>query len=259
MSVREQIAIEWSRDLDLLAKANEEILESYHNYNRLARQNEANSSSSSSSSSSSKKQDVGGHDQESVPSDYFLTPKSSEKNQIFHKLGMVDMLLNKEAFEGVKSSPFRKGSFDLLSLLSMQEGVHRVLRQYKAENNVVSLEWLRDFYIDKIDEYFDGNGQYGRADDFLEELFLSTPSIHRNLNKFNDPMAIAEDIIHMRTLILLEWKHQMTTIPDDHNIHLRKHLFDKQWGTSSSTTPNDNISTTETTILSSTDEPNEFQ
>ena len=239
----------------------------------MACQDEASSSSSSSSSSSTSKntdtipnQDgsssggSGGHDQESVPSDYFSTTQSSEKNQVFHKLGLVAMLLNKEAFEGVKSSPFRKGSFDLLSLLSMQEGVHRVLRQYKAENNIVALEWLRDFYIDKIDEYFDGSGPYGRADDFLEELFLSTPSINRNLNKFNDPMAIAEDIVHMRTLILLEWKHQMKTIPDDHNLHLRKLLFDKQWGSSTTTTANDNIATTETTTLSSMgDEPNEFQ
>jgi hypothetical protein len=38
-------------------------------------------------------------------------------------------------------------------------------------------EWLRNFYSERVAEFFDGDLPYGRADDFIEELLLSTPSI----------------------------------------------------------------------------------
>ena len=131
------------------------------------------------------------------------------------------------------SSPFRKGSFDLLQLLSLQEAIHLVLREYMSmgEKKEVSFQFLREFYVERVANYFDGYVNYGRADDFLEELLLTTPSVRTSNQHMEliDPLSIANDIIDMRSKILINWKVEMENVPQDH-MELRKMLLTKQMG-----------------------------
>lgn len=224
LSVQEQIAKEWVKDFQTLAVANDLILDSYHDNTVESRQEEENTR-------------IGDkYDDENVPSDYHQ-PSDDEKRTPFNRISMI-MLLDKNAFEDKKPSPVRKGSFDLLSILALQESIHRVLRKYKTQGGEKKLafQWLRDFYVDKLDESFDGNGPYGRADDFLEDLLLTTPSIMKYEDEDNkneiitgliDPLAIATDIIQLRTEVALEWRETVKHV-QDHHMSIRKALFDKQ-------------------------------
>lgn len=191
IAVREQIALEFDTDLDVLISANQDILRSYHD-------NARNSGDSS-----------------------------------FDKttLAMGDW----GVFQARAPSPLRKANFDLLVLLATQESVHRVLREYQEEN-VSSLNWLRDFYANRIDDYFDGSGEFGRADMFLEELLQSPPSVKKVVgNKMPDlidPLKIAEDVIRMRTQVAQDWKIICQAVPEEHT-QVRKVLLAKQmlkWG-----------------------------
>ena len=203
MSVREQLAAEWATDLNVLISANDRILESYHDRAMDARDNEEGDDSFS-------------------------------ERQAFDRTAMA--LGDFGVFGANAPSPLRKGNFDLLVLLATQESVHRVLREYREEEEQkVAFEWLREFYSDRIEEYFDGNGDYGRADDFLEELLLTPPSVKKNVGgkaDLIDPLKIAEDIIRMRTEVAFDWKQIVSNVPEDHT-EVRKVLLAKQmlkWG-----------------------------
>ncbi len=139
--------------------------------------------------------------------------------------------MNKTAFNNFISTPFRKGSFDLLQSLSLQEAIHRILREYKSKgsNKEVSFNFLRDFYLQRVGSYFDGYVDYGRADDFLEELLLTNPSVRTSETYMEliDPHSIANDIIEMRSEVLIDWKDEMVRVPNDH-IGLRKVLLSIQ-------------------------------
>ena len=144
----------------------------------------------------------------------------------------MQMLLNAFAIETRKSSPIRKGSFDLILLLSLQESIHRVLREYRDSHDerVVSFEWLRKFYNDRV-SLFDGCGEYERADDFFEELLQSPPSVIDSEDGKTagliDPLRIANDIIDMRREVITDWSDIVSNIPDYH-VGLRKGLLSKQ-------------------------------
>jgi hypothetical protein len=142
-------------------------------------------------------------------------------------------LTNNMAMQDFISSPIRKGSFDLLQLLSLHESIHRVLRWYKdaGSGKEVSFVWLRDYYFDNVAEYFDGCQRYGRADDFIEGLLQAVPTIRTTgvnvKNKLVDPMSIASDILDMRSQVLLEWIHIVEHTAQDH-IGLRKNILTQQ-------------------------------
>lgn len=157
LSVREQIAKEWATyDLDVLQAANAQILDSYLKMAKVERA----------------KRDA----------QLVTTPPV-----VFERTA-VDILNNStEAFTGGgASSPFRKGNFDLLYNLVTQASIHRLLRQLgggggggeeEAEQQQISFAWLRDFYTDRVQEYFDGDQKYGRADDFMDDLLSASPSV----------------------------------------------------------------------------------
>jgi len=156
-----------------------------------------------------------------------------EKKQTFDRNAMM-MLGNAIDYADRASSPYRKGNFDLLVLLATQESVHRVLRRYRmhdADERMVSFEWLRDFYVDRVGKYFDGNQPYGRADDFLEELLLVPPSMKTvgDTMELVDPMRIAEDIIRTRSEVGEDWKEIVASVPQEHT-GLRKILLARQMG-----------------------------
>jgi len=191
LAVREQIAAEFVIDLDLVKLANDGILDSYD------------------------ETVMGGS-----------TAKAFERNAHI-------LLINKLTMDKSASSPFRRGSFDLLQLLSLQEAIHRVLREYMSleEDKEVSFQFLREFYIQRLSSHFDGYQQYYRADDFLEELLLTMPSVKTSDDhmEFTDPVSIAKDIISERSEVLMDWKDDMVRVADDH-IELRKVLWTKQMG-----------------------------
>ena len=139
--------------------------------------------------------------------------------------------MNQLAFDKFQSSPFRKGSFDLLQSLSLQEAIHRTLREYMAEgeSKEVSFQFLREFYIERVSSHFDGYQRYGRADDFLEELLLTAPSVRTSETHMEliDPHSIASEIIETRSEVLLDWKQEMLNVPNEH-INLKKMLLTRQ-------------------------------
>lgn len=219
LSVREQIAKEWVMDLDVLAQANDAILQSYF---KLAKKDRSNSISASDPQSDSKIPDVA----------FERTAVNILENNINFQSGAT------------ASSPFRKGNFDLLYNLCTQASIHRLLREYREvdgtgndkEADEISFAWLRDFYTSRVEEYFDGNQRYGRADDFIEQLLLSSPSvIYTDDGKVGlaDPMGLAEAIISKRREVVDEWKTIMANVPKDHADGIRRNLLNKQmeaWG-----------------------------
>jgi len=209
LSVREQIANEWKQDLDILGQANQQILESYSKMMKEQRDAELQGQ----------------------------TPGTSA----FERFSMTSLNFQ-TSFTAQVSSPLRKGNFDLLCNLCTQASVHRLLRQLKESESErdASFTWLRDFYSDRVAEFFDGNQQYGRADDFIEELILAAPSVFKTADGKGgivDTMALAENIITLRTDIVEEWKEIMTNIPQEHSNGIRKVVLDKQMAAWGSSTP----------------------
>mmetsp|Transcript_65432 Transcript_65432/g.77454 ORF Transcript_65432/g.77454 Transcript_65432/m.77454 type:complete len:400 (+) Transcript_65432:152-1351(+) len=217
LSVREQIAAEWVNDLDVLSQANDNIITSY--FSRVRKEREDN------------------YGEEDIPasSDYI------RESEVAFERTAVNILNNYTAFAtNQASSPFRKGNFDLLYNLCTQASVHRLLRslaeqgQSEADKRI-NFAWLRDFYCARVEDFFDGDQPYGRADDFMEELLFTSPSVVYTSDRkpgLADPLGLAESIISIRNDVVHEWKHIMTNVPQDHT-ELRKVLFDKQmqsWG-----------------------------
>jgi len=121
-------------------------------------------------------------------------------------------------------------------LLSLQESIERVLKAYKVagEEKEISFAWFLDYYKKSLDKYFDGNQSFGRADDFLDDL-LSTPPSLKTIDGavgIIDPLSIVEDIIRVRKEVATEWKLLISEAPSHHEI-LRREIFVKQmtnWG-----------------------------
>lgn len=146
----------------------------------------------------------------------------------------VNALNNQTAF-GATGSPFRKGSFDLLYNLCTQASIHRLLHTLNEMREDSNREWLRNFYIERVADFFDGDLPYGRADDFIEELLLSTPSIiHSEDSKISliDPYRLAEQIIETRNDIVSEWIEAMSSVNADHQDGIRRILLNKRMSTS---------------------------
>jgi hypothetical protein len=210
LAVREQLAKEWDSDLDVLASANQRILGSYF---LIARQ-----------------------EREKKDSELQTTPAVA-----FERMATT-ILNNHTGISVPEGSPLRKGNFDLLYNLCTQASVHRLLKEFREAGDAkeVSYAWLSEFYRDRVASYFDGDLPYGRADDFVEELLLSPPSvIHQGDGKMAlvDPFGLAEQLIETRNDIVAEWKEAMQQVPADHQDGIRRIILNKQmaaWGSSSS-------------------------
>eukprot|EP00591_Stephanopyxis_turris_P004859 CAMPEP_0195508350 /NCGR_PEP_ID=MMETSP0794_2-20130614/1580_1 /TAXON_ID=515487 /ORGANISM="Stephanopyxis turris, Strain CCMP 815" /LENGTH=336 /DNA_ID=CAMNT_0040635285 /DNA_START=369 /DNA_END=1378 /DNA_ORIENTATION=+ len=225
LSVREQIGREFVDDLDIVIKTGDVIIESYYGNVMTERDNEEYADRERPYLSEDKNIDNVGENN----NDFGQSPKPPSRAS-FDRNGMF-YLNQQTAFDEGLSSPLRKANFDLLVLLSTQEAIHRVLRNFQAEGSKasVSFNWLRDFYVERITSFFDGNQKYGRADDFLEELILTPPSVKKGCGKMSiiDPLGLVEKIVRMRTSVATEWKEILSSVPEDH-IALRKKLFTQQ-------------------------------
>ena len=186
LSVREQIATEWVQDIDILVEANNQILASFFNTLKNRR---------------------GGH-------------VSNANNPSFERKA-ANMLNDVSRASVDASTPVRRANFDLLYNLCTQAAIHRILREKKANggDREGSFVFLRDYYTGRVDEYFDGELEYGRADDFIDELLQISPSVvwtGDGVTGLVDPVGAAESIIKMRNEVASEWKSLMYDVPKSH-------------------------------------------
>jgi hypothetical protein len=128
--------------------------------------------------------------------------------------------LSADANSDLAPSPLRKGNFDLLVLLCTQESIHRVLQHEARQDGPerATNEFLRAFYQDRM-HYFRGPQNYGRADDFVEELLSATPrmiTIAEGVTHLIDPTRIAEVLLNQRKEVALEWKQVAADSPKEH-------------------------------------------
>jgi len=198
LAVREQIGREWVSDLEILGRANQQILDSYFQ--------------------------IAKEEREKLDSDLLTSPALAFERTAANALN------NHTAF-GATGSPFRGGSFDLLYNLCTQASVHRLLHTLRDMREDAHTEWLRNFYSERVADFFDGDLPYGRADDFIEELLLSSPSIIDSEDgtiSLIDPHRLAEQIIETRNDIVLEWIEAMNQVPSDHQDGIRRILLNKR-------------------------------
>lgn len=214
LSVRGQIANEFVHDLDIVISTNNQILDSY--FEKL-RQPSSGSSSNPTTSMN-------------------LSPQ--EMASSFDRL--TSQILSSDMESSViASSPFRKGNFDLLYNLCTQASIHELLRELQdaGGEREVSFTFLRDFYVERVQRFFDGDLPYGRADDFIEEMLLTPPAVRDLGTSMNgattigliDPLSLAEQIIARRTQIANQWKDKMGETASDH-MQLQKVLLAKIMG-----------------------------
>jgi len=191
ISVREQIAREFERDLGVFATMGGNNLDSH--WAKIKEQrDEANDSG--------------------IDDDIRLQRES---------LLILDYVISEDDYT---PSPLRKGNFDLLVLLSTQEAIHRVLNDHgrREGDEKAANSFLQQFYVDRFVSHFSGSQRYGRADDFLEELLSQTPRFitlkqdSKEVTYLVDPTDVAELILEQRALVALEWKELCANIPQLH-------------------------------------------
>ena len=120
-------------------------------------------------------------------------------------------------------SPLRKGNFDLVVLLATQESIHRILNNQQhvrlgPADQAKYQDFLREFYLGRVDSHFEGIQRYGRADDFLEDLLFFPDAVTV------DPVRLAEIILNERRQVALEWQAMCQDVPNDHIIIKRLQL-----------------------------------
>jgi hypothetical protein len=211
LSVREQIASEWAKDIDILVSANNQILESFFNTIKKRREGKVDS---------------------------FAGSTSFDKKAAY--------MINENLRASVDAStPFRRANFDLMYNLCTQAAIHRILRQKKAdgEDKEVSFIFLREYYIERVEECFDGDLEYGRADEFIDDLLQTAPSVistEDGTTGLVDPVGAAESIIKMRNEVAHDWKALMKEVPESH-ILVRQALLSTAMDRSPSSEDNNDI------------------
>ena len=219
MSVREQIAEEFTYDLDIVQIASTLTFKNYQESVRRARDGE--SSDRCKSAELSEYCDI-----------------SSEVPVVEDENTNLSMVFGDEA--GYRaSSPLRRANLDLLQLICTQEAIHRVLCSCKSDETERSqFEYLRDFYSERL-FYFDGNVNYGRHERFIKELMTAPPKIvssrgvttTKSTNmQMVDPLRLAEEILLARSQVAEEWKDEVFhDISSEHNVALYRVMLDKRF------------------------------
>lgn len=260
LSVRDHLSAEWIDDLDVVVQASDDIMDSYYSNVVATRREKAPSRPDDREKSgkdirSESKSKASSKDEEGQYSDFgspeendgdnellFPPPKEGErdvrgadaaylpKKTAFDRNGAFFLRNRLDASTRV-SSALRGGNFDLLVLMSTQEAVHRMLRHYQSLGPESShiFEFFKSFYLERCAKYFDGSGEHGRADDFVEELLLTPPSLKKDGKQVGiiDPLGLTEKLLQKRKEVALEWQEILKTTPEDH-VDLRRVMLVKQ-------------------------------
>jgi hypothetical protein len=200
ISVREQIAREFVNDLDVIAESSLQAMENYYK-------------------------------KATTPT---TGPVGLDRiNQYFLEMSI---------HEDYVPSPLRKGNFDLLQTLTTQEAIHRILNRSLPSTkpssgqeeecptnddksgsgttiDYSSLQFLRNFYVKRIGTHFTGSNFYARADDFLDELLWTPPSIVQLQDSdcgLVDPIGIVDLILKEREQVASEWIEIALDVPQAH-------------------------------------------
>jgi len=210
LAVREQIAKEFARDLEIIAENGDKVIESYFENRAKERDSDKECKDNNDENCNDLLENR-------------KTPKFDRDT--------MRMLINISSNQAYAFSPLRVGSFDLLLLLATQESIHRVVQMLRDEgpDSEATFRWFRQFYVERASTYFDGNGKYGRHDDFLDELLSCSPTLKKDGKKVTivDPIGIAEKVILTRTDVAHEWKQLMLNVQLDH-MDLRRTLLTRQ-------------------------------
>jgi len=214
ISVREQISRELANDLEIISQMGGQIFYSY--WEKVKEKKEK-------------------QEQEGAGDDDGSNLAFDRQNLVFLEYDPNDIDID------MRPSPLRKGNFDLLLLLSLQEAIESVLQcpmGIEGDNSVrgsASLEFLRAFYTERLDSHFKGTQRYGRADDFIEELLLSPPRIDNDAESTTgepsivNPLRIAEIVLIERDHIASAWSKIALLGPEKH-MGIRRLMLDRLMG-----------------------------
>lgn len=208
LEVREQLADEWSVDLDAVRAANREVLRSYLDGARRG------GNDRDGNDDDDERRGGGGEDADEA------SPASVAGEGAFERA---------EFSAPGASSPFRRGNFDLLYNLCTQAAVHRLLREdstadagrNRNERDGAAHRRLREFYTERAAAYFDGDQPYGRADDFLDAVLRQSPG------GLADPVGTVERILRKRDEVTEEWRESMRHVREEHNVSVRRVVLSK--------------------------------
>ena len=221
LTVREQLATEFERDLEIVGIVDGMIIESYFDIIKREREDQQQQQQR-------RRRDEDGWSS-SGGDDGVVAPVTRAFDRI-----SVDILSNFTEFTsssggGASSSVFRKGNFDLLYNLCTQASVHHLLRELRESKvDKISYQWLQAFYSERVCEYFDGDVAFGRGDDFIDALLRSPPSLvsmdDGHTLGLTDPLRLAERVIAKRSEIAFAWIDEMREVKNDH-LALNDKLF----------------------------------
>ena len=237
LGVRMQLANEFENDLDIVRIVDGMIMKSYFSRLKLKEQQQYDDD------------DVLEGEEKVGTSSSSTTTTSFAFDRISD-----DILTNFTEYQSLGSSsssstPFRRGNFDLLYSLCTQAASHRLLRELQQSssasssssnyddtknnnyNDNATYQWFKKFYIENVPIYFDGDQKFGRADEYLNALLNTPPSLiemspsaSSSLSSSDydygliDPLQITQRIITIRSTIANEWQGMMREVTTDHGI-----------------------------------------
>jgi len=232
LSVREQIAGEWVRDLDVVIDRGGCIRSAVRE--KLGRGRGESTTDDDSTEGMDNQYKGGGNNWIRVP------PRSSsgDTDAVFERMNLS--FLEEDAGSELASSPLRKGNFDLLTLLTTKESIRRVLDNDDGTScttttttlTPVSLDFLRTFYQERAESFFGcKTKRYHLADEFIAQL-VTEPARMVTLGDspvFVDPVGIAEVVLAERERVANEWKEEVGAASVDH-AEIRRLQLDRMVG-----------------------------
>ncbi|CAB9519077.1 expressed unknown protein [Seminavis robusta] len=224
ISIREQIAQEFTNDLGVVANAmGRHTMDSYWDYLDNNNQEQENNDNDNDDN----QQDTFSEALGDVVNTGGGTGTTTTTQRRFPPHNLVFLGYALDAIDGFTPSPLRQHNFDLAVLLATQEAIHRILNNNKYEDSKerISRQYLQEFYVQRLDSHFFGTQRYGRADDFLEELlFVNLPPA---VSEAVDPVLVTEMILEERRQVALEWQAKSQDVPTHDHIQIKRLQLDR--------------------------------
>jgi hypothetical protein len=234
LSVRDQIAKEWVGDLDVIARMGGQIFYSY--WDNIEKERESQEWRVKEKDEKDESPSTRGGESKWVP----VPPLASQDRSAgLERQSLSFLEWDPNEYMEHAPSPLRQGNFDLLILLATQESVRRIVSGgtvgvEDTASDRGGVDFLRTFYLERRASIFNrGSSRYGRADDFLEELMLSSPRMVTSEEKGKpvliDPLRIAEVVVLERERVAKEWIEVAKTSPEEHT-EIRKLQLNRMMG-----------------------------